>query len=185
MDEDQKLLKKVRKNKSQFALVYSKYQKKIFNYINKRVSNREISEDLVSEIFEKAYNAIDDFKWQGISLSSWLFRIAKNLLTDYYRKKHKIGSNISLNEIEEIIEDDASSIYSDYIRDLEEKALFNSLREFNEYDQYLIFYKFFEGLSNKDIAKITGLAESNVGTRLYRIRAKLKDYLKNYKIFKK
>jgi RNA polymerase sigma factor (sigma-70 family) len=96
-NSDKELLKLVKKEKSFFGEVYKRYYKKIFNYIRRRVKSKSICEDLTSEVFEKAYNAIDDFKWQGISISAWLFRIAKNLLTDYYRKSGRIGEIISLS----------------------------------------------------------------------------------------
>jgi len=61
--------------------------------------------------------------------------------------------------------------------DDEEKALYDALRELGSNDQYLIYYKFFEGLSNKDIADITGMTETNIGTRLHRIRKKIADII--------
>jgi len=151
--------------------------------LKKRMHSHAQSEDLASEVFEKAYKAIDDFRWQGISLSAWIFRIARNLLTDYYRKTGKDGRSISLTEIEDLFEDEEVSLFSDYARSEEDLALYDALREFNELDQHLIYYKFFEDLSNKEIASLTGLAESNVGTRLYRIRGKLKMILSKSKPF--
>jgi RNA polymerase sigma factor (sigma-70 family) len=75
-------------------------------------------------------------------------------------------------------------LYSDYIKDEEENVLYNMLREFNEKEQYLLYYKFFEDLTNKEISKIVGISESNVGTKLYRIRKKLKIILQSNSIFK-
>jgi len=60
-----------------------------------------------------------------------------------------------------------------------EKGLFESISELSEKDQYLIYYKFFEELSNKQIAKITGYSETNIGTKLHRIRKKLHSSLSN------
>lgn len=176
--KDRELLKIIKKDKRKFEIIYKKYYSLVLNYICKRINDKAIGEDLASEVFEKAYKAIEDFKWQGVSLSSWIFKIARNLLTDYYRRINKIGEGVSLSEIEDMFCDDDSSLYDDVIKGEEEKLLFDSLREFKDKDQYLIYYKFFEDLSNKEIAAITGQSESNIGTRLYRIRRKLKDILK-------
>lgn len=180
---EENLVKDIKRDKQKFSIIYEKYYPVILNYLKKRLRNKELCEDLASEIFEKAYNSISDFKWQGVSLSSWLFRIAKNLLTDFYRQKYKFGSNYSLDAIENSIEDIEISLFADFVKDEEEIALYNALREFNELDQYLIYHRFFEGLSNKEIAELTSLAESNVGTRLYRIRKKLRLILKKEGIF--
>lgn len=180
---EKELFNLVRKDKKNFGKVYQKYYKLVLNYIRNRISNKAIGEDLASEVFEKALKAIDDFKWQGVSLSAWIFRIARNLLTDYYRKVGRTGENISLTEIENLFEDVEANQYLDFIRDEENRALYDTIRDFKEKDQYLIYYKFFEELKNKEISRITGLSESNVGTRLYRIRKKLRVILKKKKIF--
>lgn len=168
------LLKKDRKN---FARVYKEYYAKIANYFKKRISDKSLAEDFASEVFEKAMKAMDDFKWQGVSISVWLFKIARNLLTDYYRRIGRYGHDVSLTEIEDLFEDDETEIDIKLEEEEDVFVLFDALREFREVDQYLLYYKFFEDLSNKEIAQITGFAESNVGTRLYRIRKKLKKIL--------
>lgn len=181
--KEQELIKKIQKDKKHFGKIYEEYFRMVVNYFRKRMNNKALSEDLASEVFEKAYRAVDDFKWQGVSLSAWIFRIARNLLTDYYRKVGKVGETVSLAEIGDFFEDNTVSLHLDLVQDEEEMALYNAIREFREEDQFLIYYKFFEDLSNKEIATITGLNESNVGTRLYRIRNKLREILKKRGIF--
>lgn len=182
---DKELVKKLKQNKKHFELVYKQYYRMIVNYFKKRVNNASISEDLASEVFEKAMNAIDDFKWQGVSLSVWLFRIARNRLTDYYRKVGKVGKDMSLTEIENLFEDEEVSISDEVEQEENDRVLFDALREFKEDEQYLIYYKFFEDLSNKEIAQIVKISESNVGTKLYRIRKKLKKYLNRNPVFER
>ncbi len=183
IDEEKKLIESIKYNKSNFDIIYKKYYKVVVNYLRSRINNKSIYEDLASEVFERAFKAIDDFKWQGVNLSAWIFRITRNLLTDYYRKINNRGADISITEFEDKIEDSSDNQYLDYIKDKEDKALYNSIREFGEEEQYLIYYKFFEDLKNTEIAKITGLTETNVGTKLYRIRKKLKNILQKKKIF--
>ncbi len=178
LKKDKALLKSIKKDKSNFDKIYKQYHDHVLNFLKKRVNQKSVCEDLASEVFEKAFKSIDDFKWQGVTISSWIFRIARNLLTDYYRKVGRRGTMISLGDVEEFLEDEKVGSVDRVIEDEEERALFDALREFKEKDQYLVYYKFFEDLSNKEIAQITGLKESNVGTRLYRIRKKLRKYLK-------
>jgi len=56
--------------------------------------------------------------------------------------------------------------------------LFNAIGELEETDQYLVYYKFFESMSNREISKITGLTETNIGTKLFRIRKKIGKIIK-------
>ncbi|MBU0975694.1 MAG: RNA polymerase sigma factor [Patescibacteria group bacterium] len=182
-EEDKAILEQIKKDKKGFDKIYTKYYKVVLNYIKSRINDKALGEDLTSEVFIKVYKAIGDFKWQGVSLSSWIFRIARNLLTDYYRKISRKQEAISLTEIENLFEDQTATNFTDFIRDEEEQALYDAIREFAENDQFLIYYKFFEGLTNVEIAKLSGLKESNVGTRLYRIKKQMKKILKSKNLF--
>jgi RNA polymerase sigma-70 factor (ECF subfamily) len=165
-------------SKRDFEAIYEAYHKKVLNFVVKRVSLKETAEDLTSEIFEKIYKSIDDFQWQGITISAWIFRIARNRIIDYYRKNSKRKNDASIDDYSNTIVSSMKDSEDMMIESEEYTALYNSIREFNESDQYLIYYKFFEQLSNSDIAKLLNLSETNVGTKLHRIRKKLVKFIK-------
>jgi len=164
--------------KADFSMLYETYYKKVLAFVNKRVSNKEIAEDLTSEIFEKVLTKIQDFQWQGITVSAWIFRIARNHIIDFYRKNNKRKKEKSLEDVANYVVSNAPNVEIELLADEEEVALYNSIRELKTEDQYLVYYKFFEGLSNKEISRITGLSETNIGTRLHRIRRKLAKIIK-------
>ena len=143
------------------------------------MSNKETAEDLTSEVFEKILKTIDDFQWQGISIGAWVFRIARNHLIDHYRKMNKFKNDKSFEDIVNLVESSLPSAEMEIERDEEDVLLFNALKELPEEDQYLIYYKFFEEMSNSRIAQITGLSETNIGTKLHRIRKKLAKLIKD------
>ena len=88
--KEEVLVEKAKNDPDAFSELYDLYFPKIFRYISWRVGNRSDTEDIVSDIFTKTLNKIDLFQWQeGATFSSWIFRIAYNTLTDYYRAKHK------------------------------------------------------------------------------------------------
>ncbi|KXK27415.1 MAG: ECF RNA polymerase sigma factor SigH [candidate division WS6 bacterium OLB20] len=143
------------------------------DFILKRVSNQQIAEDLTSDVFEKVLKSINDFQWQGITVSAWIFRIARNHVIDYYRKNSKRKKDTSLDKVVNIVASSAPSAETEMQADEAEAGLYNALRELKQEDQYLVYYKFFEELSNKQISKLTGMSETNIGTRLHRIRKRL------------
>lgn len=165
-------------SKKDFEEIYKYYHKKVQDFVYKRVSSKEVAEDLTSDIFEKIYKSIDDFKWQGITISAWIFRIARNRIIDYYRKNSKRKSDASLEDYSNVIVSSLKDSEDLMIESSEYAMLYNSIREFDEEDQYLIYYKFFEDLGNGEIASLMKLTETNVGTRLHRIRKKLSLYIK-------
>ena len=119
---EKELVEKIKKNKNLFSKVYELYYRRILAYIRKRVSGTATAEDIASTVFEKAFRNIDDFKWQGISLSSWLFRIARNLVIDHYRKNSKRKGVVSLDAVEMYVEDPAASKLIDFVQDSELKV---------------------------------------------------------------
>lgn len=68
-----------------FGGIYDVYVERIFRFHFSRTSNRELAEDLTSETFRKALEHLEDFKEGKGSLTSWLYRIARNTLIDHWR----------------------------------------------------------------------------------------------------
>lgn len=120
-----------------------------------------------------------DYQWQGISVSAWIYRIARNHLIDYYRKQNKYKNDKSFDDVVNIVESNLPTAETEIVRDEEDIILYRAIRELDEEDQYLVYYKFFEGMSNSQISQIIGQTETNVGTRLHRIRKRMKKLIDN------
>ena len=80
------LVERAKKDSEAFGILYDTYLNQIYAFILKRVSNVELAEDIASLTFEKALRKLDTFKWQDVSFSAWLYRIATNNVVDYYRQ---------------------------------------------------------------------------------------------------
>jgi len=86
-DEDRILVRRSLKGDSRaFELLVKKYQQPIFNYFSRLLQERELSLDFSQEVFLRAYAALHTYK-EKYQFSTWLFRIASNLLIDHWRKK--------------------------------------------------------------------------------------------------
>ncbi len=68
-----------------FGELYERYVDRVFRMIRLRVSDEMTAEDLTSEAFMKAWDALDGYRQRGYSFGAWLFRIARNLVIDHYR----------------------------------------------------------------------------------------------------
>lgn len=172
--QQKEIFSRKRLTKKDFDLIYKAYHQKVYDFVLKRVSDRHTAEDLTSAIFEKIVKAIDDFQWQGITVSAWIFRVARNAVIDYYRKSNKDKGRISLDKVSNFIESKGESALEVLEEREDQVMLYNAIREFKDEDQYLIYYKYFEDLNNKKIAELMEMSETNIGTRLHRIRKKLK-----------
>ena len=88
MQDEQNLVRRAQQHDEEaFAELYEKYFDKIYRYISLKIGNRFEAEDMTQQVFINALSSISSFKWRGLPFSSWLFRIAHNLVVDYFRKK--------------------------------------------------------------------------------------------------
>ena len=77
-----------------FGAIYDAYVDMVYRYVFYRIDREEV-EDLVETVFVKVWENIDKYRPGEFPFSSWLFRVAHNLIVDYYRFHRK---HISLNE---------------------------------------------------------------------------------------
>jgi len=161
------LVEKAKIDTEAFSDLYDQYFPKIFRYISWRVGNRGDAEDLVSDIFTRALDKIETFKWrEGATFSSWIFRIAHNTLTDHYRTKQK-RSYVNIDDLPEI---EADEILADENYDRRQlfKKLYQMIQELPERQAEIITMRFFTGMKNKEIAKVLEIKEKSVASSLCR-----------------
>ncbi len=159
----------------QFEEVYDRYFDRIYNYIRYRVFARDAADDLVSEVFEKVLDKFDSFDPAVAPLEPWLYAIARNTLTDYFRRRAARGT-LSITEREENISS-GESVEGAALKGEENARLLAAVSQLSEAERELIAMKFSLGLNNREIAAQTGLGESNVGVTLFRAMGKLRDKL--------
>lgn len=159
-----------------FAQVYEHYLPKVFRYISYRVGDMDLAEDLTSAVFEKALTRLDSYRSNKASFSTWLLTVAHNTVIDHYRVKSR-KLTISIEETLEVASEEASP-EEEVIRKEELQRLGTYLGGLSQQEREIISLKFGAELTNRQIAQIVRLSESNVGTILYRAICKLRDKFK-------
>jgi RNA polymerase sigma-70 factor, ECF subfamily len=149
--------------------VYVDQLPRIYNYFRFRVGPAHDIEELTSRTFEKAWRARVQYRRDLAGFSTWLFAIARNVVTDHLRA-HALQRRAAAlaDNLDQSTPEEGAMHGSDMAR---LAALTADLP-----DRYreLIALKYGAALNNRMIAEITGLTESNVGTTLARIVAKLR-----------
>lgn len=162
LEEEKKLVAKAKESLTAFSKLYEHYLPRIFSYVVNRVSDKKIAEDLTADTFMKAMKKIDKFEYRGYSFGSWLYRIAHNIICDY----HKKNKNVFPLEKTEIVHE----VKNDYLLDkLDQnhkiRQVLNRLKE--DYQQVLTL-KFFEELTNPEIAEVLGCSTNALNVKLHR-----------------
>lgn len=161
-----------------FDDIYNEYFNRVYKFCSYRVNNPEDAKDLASDIFVKIYKNINSFNPNKSNLAVWIFTIARNSLTDYYRKKSR-NKLISIDKFKDFFF--SEKYVEDNLEEYEEKEyLRKSIRALNEREQKIIAYKFGAELSNKEISEIMEISYENVSVILYRSIRKLKKEMEQY-----
>jgi len=164
--EQRELIRRAKEcDPSAFARIYERYYQDIYNYIYYRVKgNIHLAEDLTSEVFLKALESIASFTFRGIPISAWLFRIARTMLAQYFRKE---TGAVDLPLEEEVLPTEVgpSEIFE---RELTQQQLARALSNLTEEQQDVIILKFVDGLSNAEVAQILGKSEGAIKSLQHR-----------------
>ncbi len=170
---DQKLVEDAKANPDKFVALYDKYFDQIYRYVARRVNDQESAQDLVSQTFMDAFEHLKDYEWRGFPFSSWLYKIAHNNVLKWYRLQGKV--TVDLEAIPEI--KDSFDQKEEAIRNEETGEIRKAMAQLDPEEQEIIRLKYFEDVSNIEIAEIIGLSANNIGVRIYRTLKKLKQLI--------
>ena len=141
-----------------WAEVYEKYFSRVYRYIVVRVGNKSEAEDLAGQVFLKALESISSFKWRGVPVSAWLFRIAHNQVIDYRRtSKTKFHSTLE----ESLISSDADPVL-EAEKGLDIHQVVQAVRQLTRAQRDVIELRFAGGLSSAEVAKVLGKSQGAV-----------------------
>ncbi len=166
--------------KRSFEEVYRDHFKPVYNYIYMQLLDRETAEDIVSDAFMKAFRAYDTFSPSVSSEKTWLFRIARNLLIDFYRRA---GRSKEFNPGDEVLE---AASYNDKelaaIEDDTNRVVYQVLSYLREEEREILLMRYIREMSNPEIAQETGLSPKSVSERIRRILAKCRKIMEQKRL---
>ncbi len=170
------IIRKARSDPREFGKIFDIYYPEIFGYILRRTMNVEHVHDLASEVFYKAFKKLWQFNWRGISISSWLYKIASNQVNAYFRKNViKLDSYEELSVCRHPDKSIRSSLASEV---LDAEQILLKHQEFIELQnkisslplkyQDVLTLKYFEEKSIREISEILDKKEGTVKSLISR-----------------
>jgi len=161
-----------------FSFLYEYYFPKIYYFILKRVGHKEAAEDLVSGVFLKVFGKLKSFKVEHeMSFKAWIYRIATNSLTDYYRRQSR-KSEVDLDSLTELA--DVKDAGEEAAGADDAKLVRTCLADLPPRDREILELKFFAELSNLEIAETRKISANNAGVLIYRALKKFKENYQKY-----
>lgn len=142
---------------------------RVLGYFRYRGFDRATAEDLTSATFEKAWRARDRYRRDRAAVSTWLASIARNTAIDHLRRPRL---DVPLDERTDAASPDTPE--TEALRASERRRLARLLAALPEREREVVALKYGAGATNRAIARLTGIGESNVGTILHRTVAALR-----------
>lgn len=174
-ESDEEIAKAVQEGDGElFGELIFRYEEKLKRYARRFLVREEDVEDLVQDVFIKAYTNIQSFNL-GLRFSPWIYRIAHNTFVNELKRKERYGSTIF----------DADTIFA--FLPAKERADTNSLREDDKMIvsdslstlspklREVLVLHYFENLSYKEIAEVLQIPTTTVGVRVKRAKEKLQN----------
>ncbi|MBI2031917.1 MAG: RNA polymerase sigma factor [Candidatus Levybacteria bacterium] len=161
-----------------FDELYLQFSDKIYKYFYWQTGDPYLAEDFTGEVFARVWKNWKRFKPDFSQ--AFLYRVARNLLIDYWRK-NKNRNEMSLEtSIEAGIEPSYDEDFIEKIQNDDEiRKLRDAIKLLPENLKEIIILRFMEELSAKEVGEISGLTEVNVRVLQYRALRKLREVIKN------
>jgi RNA polymerase sigma-70 factor (ECF subfamily) len=155
-----------------FAPILERYGVRVFSLVVKIVGNREDAEELTQDVFVKAFRSLSSFRGDS-SFSTWIYRIAYNMAVSATRGKKMDFVPVDEAGIPDIPDEPDETMSGTADTDGRLARLHRALEQLKPEDRAMIMLFYKDDKSMEEIAAITGLTETNVKTRIFRIRRKL------------
>lgn len=153
-----------------FISYYNQYKNKIFVYLLYRVNfDKELAEDLTSEVFLKALDNFNNFD-ESRSFQAWIYAIAHNHLVNYYRIANRVTN---LDEDKYISKIDIDKVELTF----ELEQIFKVINMMEASDREVLLMRFVDQLSNTEIAELLDKEEGAIRTKMSRSLNKLRSLL--------
>ena len=156
-------------------LLVVNYQKGLFNYFLKNLSDRELSAELTQEVFLKVFTKLKTYDFH-FKFSTWVYSLAHNLLVDFFLKKknltftsfsNKEDSSPDFPELNTVTREDT------LIQEETSEKVWNAVESLPETYRELLIMRYVNELKYEEIAQILGIPMGTLKNKIFRAKQKL------------
>jgi RNA polymerase sigma-70 factor (ECF subfamily) len=146
--------------------IYDRYHEAVFKFVWLRVRNKQLAEDLTGEVFMRMIIHLPAYHERGAPFAAWLYRVARNLIADHWRKQGgRLSEEAALAESRYQVTVNPAAIVENR---LEIERIGRALRYLDDAQQEVIILRFVLGLSLLEVAGVVGRKVATVKTLQHR-----------------
>jgi RNA polymerase sigma-70 factor, ECF subfamily len=163
--EERLLVEAAQKDPARFGDLYELHFELVYAFVARRVGNREMAEDLTSEVFHKALANLQGFEWRGVPFGAWLLKIAANAITDQAKRSAR----------ELVVEDPPEISAKPRMEQAQDLArLFRLVNQLPDDQRSVVVMRFAEEKSIREAARQLGKSEGAIKQLQFRGLGKLR-----------
>ncbi len=151
-----------------------RYVPRMMAYALRHVKSRSIAEDIVEDSLSRTVSAIRTFRYEGIPLDVWVYKIERNALSDYYRKR----TGYAVLPFQEFMDVHSTGLLSDPCELVEaadtRKIIEEAIDQLEEPKRSVTRMRLLQGKSVREVSFLLNLGESNVKILLFRALSEIR-----------
>jgi RNA polymerase sigma-70 factor, ECF subfamily len=187
-DEDQQLVARTQSgDAAAFDQLVVKYTPRLYGLVYNMTSNHEDTNDLLQDVFSKAYKAIGGFRGKS-SFYTWIHSIAVNMTLNFLKKRGR-RYHLSLDDVDSSIQNDKEFMEltqtSSPVREADlselQKRLNEAMMKLSEEHRAVVTMFHIQGMPHAEISKILRVSEGTVRSRLFYANRQLQNYLDEFR----
>ena len=183
LQDDHWVVLAVKGDEKAYSELTQKYQKPLYFHVCKMIRNPDFAEDLVQDIFLKAFKSLKNYK-NDYAFSTWLYRIATNHTIDYLRKKKLETLSIHADDSDDThatiqLADEDSFTDEPMIRRERKNKVHEAIDQLPEKYREVILKRHIEEKSYQEIAEEMDIPLGTVKAHIFRARELLYKYMKD------
>jgi RNA polymerase sigma-70 factor (ECF subfamily) len=167
LDDDAVVALATQGDRHAFGELYDRYIEQIYNYVYYRTSDPDDAEDLTERVFLRAIRHIENYEDRGYPISAWLYRIAHNLVANWYRDNSR-REEVPLESVAFSLEFNGEHPEPSVLKEEECQQLMKIIHQLPEDRQQLLILKFVERLTNAEIGEIMDRTEGAIKSLYHR-----------------
>ncbi len=188
IDEDQPLVARAQSgDAAAFDDLVVKYSPRLYGLVYNMTSNHEDTNDMLQDVFAKAYRAIKGFRGKS-SFYTWIHTIAVNMTLNFLKKRGR-RYHLSLDDVDASIQNDKEFIEltstTSPVREADlselQRRLNESMMKLSDEHRAVVTMFHIQGMPHAEISKILGVSEGTVRSRLFYANRQLQNYLDEFR----
>jgi RNA polymerase sigma-70 factor (ECF subfamily) len=160
------------------ASLYELLYPKLYNYAYLQLGDVHQAEDLASEVLLRVLESLSGYRFRGVPLTAWVFRIARNCIIDLHRRRQR-RPQVGLHDGIPSTEDSPHALAE---RSVAHGELRQALTRLTEEQRQVIILKFVEGMDNTSVARVLGRSQGAVKSLQHRALVSLKKILSSQEV---